>query len=193
MPPYLSPVTGDMRIGPGPLLESPPGPLLPAGRSAFAPPSFSIGGRRSVPPSGTPPGPWSLNWCVLWWHRMRSSFQGTYSSHQGGPGLPGTPLSGLISRRPWKRARMKDYRSPCSTGPEAYPVLGVTLCTNAHSCWSEFFSPALWVLAGDNLHSFHRLYAPPYFLRQLDVLGRPVANETQRVQNPSDDIYPYAA
>ena len=53
-----------------------------------------------------------------------------------------TPLPGVPSPSPWKRAGKKDYRNSCFTGPKASPMPGATRCTNAHSFWSDFFSPA---------------------------------------------------
>ena len=52
-----------------------------------------------------------------------------------------TPLPVVPSPRPWKRAGMKASLNACSTGPKASPMSGVNLCTNDHSCWSDFFSP----------------------------------------------------
>ena len=64
--------TSNVRLGQGTPLRSPPGPPLPVGCSASAPPISPLGGRWSVPPSRTPTGPWALQRCVLWWHRTSS-------------------------------------------------------------------------------------------------------------------------
>ena len=53
-----------------------------------------------------------------------------------------TPLPGVSSPRTWKRAGMKAPPSACSTGPKASPMLGMTFCTNAPYCWSDFYSTA---------------------------------------------------
>ena len=45
-----------------------------------------------------------------------------------------TPLHGVPSPRPWKRAGMKVYCRACSTGTKASLMPGVTCCTNAHHC-----------------------------------------------------------
>ena len=55
MPLSLSLVAVDVRLVPGPLLRSPPGPPPTAGRSASAPPPFPLRCRISGPPSVTPP------------------------------------------------------------------------------------------------------------------------------------------
>ena len=41
-----------------------------------------------------------------------------------------------------KRDEMKASRSAFSTRPKASLMPGVTRCTNAHSCWSDLYSPA---------------------------------------------------
>ena len=48
-----------------------------------------------------------------------------------------TPLPGVPYPSPLKRSRMKASCSTCSTGLKASPMLVVTRCTNAHSCWSD--------------------------------------------------------
>ena len=53
-----------------------------------------------------------------------------------------TPLSGAPSPNPSKRAGKKVSRSDFSTGPKVSPMPVETLCTNAHSCWSDFCSLA---------------------------------------------------
>ena len=78
----------------GPPLRSMSGPPPPAVLSASAPLSFTLGGRRSFPPSGTPPGPWALQRGVLWWHRTPSSSQGPSLSDQGVP-VPNFLLVGV--------------------------------------------------------------------------------------------------
>ena len=49
-----------------------------------------------------------------------------------------TLLPGAPSPKPWKRAGKKFSYSASSTETKASPMLGVTRCTNAHSCWSDF-------------------------------------------------------
>ena len=56
-PSSLLQVAVNVRLGMGPLLCYPPGPPSPLGRSASAPPSFTIGSRPSGLPSVTLPGP----------------------------------------------------------------------------------------------------------------------------------------
>ena len=53
-----------------------------------------------------------------------------------------TPLYGPPSPNPSKRAGKKVSRRAFSIGPKASPIPGVTRCTNAHSCWSDFYSTA---------------------------------------------------
>ena len=43
------------------------------------------------------------------------------------------------SSSPSKNASKKFSRSAFSTWPNSLPMPGVTHCTNAHSCWSDFF------------------------------------------------------
>ena len=42
----------------------------------------------------------------------------------------------------WKSSGMKAVLISSSTGRKTSPIPGVTRCTNAHSCWSELYSPA---------------------------------------------------
>ena len=51
--------------------------------------------------------------------------------------LPGDP-----SPTPSNSAGKNAVAIYSSTGPKASPIPGVTRCTNAHSCWSDFCSPA---------------------------------------------------
>ena len=51
--------------------------------------------------------------------------------------LPGAPSPTL-----WKSSGMNAVLTSSSTGPKASPIPGVTRCTNAHSCWIDFYSPA---------------------------------------------------
>ena len=53
-----------------------------------------------------------------------------------------TPLSGAPPPNPLKRAGKTVSRRALSTGPKALHMPGVTLCTNVHSCWSDFCSLA---------------------------------------------------
>ena len=52
-----------------------------------------------------------------------------------------TLRSGAPSPSPSKISDKKVSRIKFSTGPKALPMPGVTRCTYAHSCWSEFCSP----------------------------------------------------
>ena len=89
-----SPVAVDVCLGQPPPLWSPPGIPTPAVRSASAPPSVTLGGMLSGPPSGTPPVPWALQWGGLQWHRTPSSSQGTYLSGPLGPVSSVSPAGG---------------------------------------------------------------------------------------------------
>ena len=51
--------------------------------------------------------------------------------------LPGAP-----SPTPLKSSRRNAVLFSSSTGPKALHIPGVTRCMNAHSCWSDFCSPA---------------------------------------------------
>ena len=55
-PPSLFPAPVNMRLGPVPPIGSPPGPYMPVGLSASAPPSSPLGVSCSGPPSVIPPG-----------------------------------------------------------------------------------------------------------------------------------------
>ena len=52
-----------------------------------------------------------------------------------------TPRSDATSHNTSKITGKNVSHSDLSTGPKASPMPGVTLCTNAHSCWSDFCSP----------------------------------------------------
>ena len=53
-----------------------------------------------------------------------------------------TPCSGTPSRSPSNNSGLKVYCSAASTSPKASSTPGVTHCTNAHYCWSDFCSPS---------------------------------------------------
>ena len=57
-------------------------------------------------------------------------------------GRRATPLSGAPSPSSLDKSGRKVSHSALSTGPKASPMPRVTLCTNAYSCWSDFWSPA---------------------------------------------------
>ena len=64
------------------------------------------------------------------------------SRHTGFTGRLATPRPGVPSPTPWKRDSMNKSLSAFLTGQKASPMLEVTRCTNPHSCWSDFCSPA---------------------------------------------------
>ena len=51
--------------------------------------------------------------------------------------LPGAP-----SHTPLNRSGRNAVLISSSTGPKPSPITGVTRCTNAHSCWSDFYISA---------------------------------------------------
>ena len=53
-----------------------------------------------------------------------------------------TPRSGTPLPSPSNNADTKVSFSAIYTGMKALPIPGVTCCTNAHSCWSDFCSTA---------------------------------------------------
>ena len=129
MPPSSSPAAIDVRLGQGSPLGSPSGPPLISGRSDSAPPLSLLGGVRSYLPSGNPPGPWSLQQVVLWWHRTPSSSQGLFFSGLGGPGLPVSYAGG------WLLYPVFHIQGP-GRGPQwRRPLAPVPLGQRCPQCW----------------------------------------------------------